>query len=113
MDEENKIEHECKHNSGCEHDGCCHAHGENCNSDGHCNHHGEGGHCHGRGEGWGGKRLGAGRKCEGKRIPFNRRLSEEAIQKIKAYAEENNVSETEALEIAIKKLIFDAKKHNK
>ncbi len=105
----------------CNHEhGNCH-HGEGCHREGHTceNHNGEHkcghgeGHCHGGGEGkgcgWGGKRDGAGRKCENKRIPFNRRLSEDAIQRIKDYAAEHNVSETEALEIAIKNLIFEAR----
>ncbi len=100
----NKNKHICKHDGDCRHEGCCHGHSGNCTEEGHCNE---------KTEGWGGKRSGAGRKCEGKKIPFNRRLSEEAIQKIKAYAEENNVSETEALEIAIKKLIFETKNKSK
>lgn len=103
----------CNHkHEGCQHGEGCH-HGENCHGEGHsCNGHHEG-HCHngeGKGCGWGGKRDGAGRKCENKKIPFNRRLSEAAIQKIKDYAAEHDISETEALEIAVKNLITEARK---
>ncbi len=116
-------EHEnCNHEHGCcgNHQGGCHGHGEG----GHCQGHGEGHHCQGHGGegnchsngegkgcGWGGKRDGAGRKCENKKIPFNRRLSEDAIQRIKDYAEEHNITETEALEIAVKHLIFEKRSH--
>ena len=94
----------CHHNEG----NCGHEH-----SQGHCNHgehhcqgHGEG-HCHNgekQGCGWGGKRDGAGRKCENPKIPFNRRLSEESITKLKNYATENGITETQALERAIENL---------
>ncbi len=106
----------CNHEHGnCHHGGGCHGEGHSCE-----NHNGEHrcgngeGHCHGEGKGcgWGGKRDGAGRKCENKRIPFNRRLSEDAIQRIKDYAAEHNVSETEALEIAVKHLIIQARNKN-
>lgn len=105
----------CNHkHEGCQHGEGCH-HGENCHGEGHsCNGHHEG-HCHngeGKGCGWGGKRDGAGRKCENKKIPFNRRLSEAAIQRIKDYAAEHNVSETEALEIAVKNLILNARRND-
>ena len=107
-------------NEHCNHEhGNCHG-GEGCHNEGHhcegghnCHGHGDG-HCHnsqGKGCGWGGKRDGAVRKCEGKRIPFNRRLSEDAIQRIKDYAIEHNITETEALETAIKNLIFEARNH--
>lgn len=101
--------HECKH----EHCGHGEEHAENHNE--HC-HHGEGHHCgsehhhdghkchKGGCHGHGGKREGAGRKCENPRIPFNRRLSEEAINKLKEYASQNGITETEALEQAIKNL---------
>ena len=104
----------CNHEHGnCHHGGGCRGEGHSCEN--HNGEHGCGhgeGHCHGEGKGcgWGGKRDGAGRKCENKKIPFNRRLSEAAIQKIKDYAAEHNVSETEALEIAVKNLITEARK---
>lgn len=95
--------------------GECREHGEACNHEGHCGHNGEhhchgggkgqchGGGCHGKG-GWGGRRENAGRKCENPRIPFNRRLSEESINKLKEYAAANGITETEALERAIQAL---------
>ena len=43
------------------------------------------------------------------RFVMEKVLSEDAIQRIKDYAAEHNVSETEALEIAIKNLIFEAR----
>lgn len=111
MEEQNYFEHRCVHGRG---EGCrrekreCDHSSEGCHSDEHCLHNHESSHCKGIGKtkgcGWGGKRHGAGRKCEGKRIPFNRRLSEDVIQKIKDYAVKNNLSETEVLEIAIKNL---------
>ena len=55
-------------------------------------------------KGRGGKREGAGRKCENPKIPFNRRLNEELINKLKTYASENGITETEALERAIQNL---------
>lgn len=119
----NHDHEECRHGEGCGHnhgDGChhgenCHGEGKHCdnnNGEHNCHGHGEG-HCHGgegKGCGWGGRRDGAGRKCENKKIPFNRRLSEAAIQKIKDYAAEHDISETEALEIAVKNLITEARK---
>ncbi len=93
-------EHHCGHNHGhCNHNGeeHCHEHTEGH----HC--HGKEGGCHGKGK-WGGKREGAGRKCENPKIPFNRRLNEDLINKLKTYAEENGITETEALERAIKNL---------
>ena len=80
--------HECNHEHHCNHEGHNCGHGE-----GHCHGHGEGhnchgGGCHGKGQ-WGGKREGAGRKCENPKIPFNRRLNEELINKLKTYALEN------------------------
>ena len=99
------FEHEEHCNGG------CHNHGEHCNHEGHGHCHGEHhchggeghGGCHGKGS-WGGKRENAGRKCENPRIPFNRRLSEETINKLKEYAAENGITETEALERAIQNL---------
>ncbi len=96
--------HECNHEHHCNHgQGNCKGEGHH-----HCHEHGEnhqchGGGCQGKGQ-WGGKREGAGRKCENPKIPFNRRLSEELINKIKTYASENGITETEAIEIAIKNL---------
>ena len=103
----------CNHEHGHCHQGeKCHGEGHHCEGEHNCGRHGEG-HCRqGQGCGRGGRREGAGRKCDGKRIPFNRRLSEDAIQRIKNYAAEHNISETDALEIAIKKLIFEAKNQN-
>lgn len=85
----------------CNHEHCHHGEGHHCGEG-----HQEGHHCHGgRGcHGHGGKREGAGRKCENPRIPFNRRLSEESINKLKEYASQNGITETEALEQAIKNL---------
>lgn len=95
--------HECNHEHHCNHEGHNCGHGE-----GHCHGHGEGHNCHGsgcHGKGqWGGKREGAGRKCENPKIPFNRRLNEELINKLKTYASENGITETEALERAIQNL---------
>ena len=95
--------HECNHEHHCNHEGHNCGHGE-----GHCHGHGEGhnchgGGCHGKGQ-WGGKREGAGRKCENPKIPFNRRLNEELINKLKTYASENGITETEALEREIQNL---------
>ena len=95
--------HECNHEHHCNHEGHNCGHGE-----GHCHGHGEGhnchgGGCHGKGQ-WGGKREGAGRKCENPKIPFNRRLNEELINKLKTYASENGITETEALARAIQNL---------
>ncbi|MFR1671524.1 MAG: hypothetical protein ACLSWI_01095 [Candidatus Gastranaerophilaceae bacterium] len=85
----------------CNHEHCHHGEGHHCGEG-----HQEGHHCHGNGgcHGHGGKREGAGRKCENPRIPFNRRLSEESINKLKEYASQNGITETEALEQAIKNL---------
>ncbi len=94
--------HNCEHeHCNHQHGNCGHHHGEGCHNHehGHQCHHGEKEGCQ-----WGGKREGAGRKCENPKIPFNRRLSEESINKIKTYAAENNITETEALERAIKNL---------
>lgn len=95
--------HECNHDHHCNNEGHSCGHGE-----GHCHGHGEehnchGGGCHGKGH-WGGRREGAGRKCENPKIPFNRRLNEELINKLKTYALENGITETEALERAIQNL---------
>ena len=95
--------HECNHDHHCNNEGHSCGHGE-----GHCHGHGEehnchGGGCHGKGQ-WGGRREGAGRKCENPKIPFNRRLNEELINKLKTYASENGITETEALERAIQNL---------
>ncbi len=96
--------HECNHTHHCTHEGhnCSHGEGHHCHNqeEGHQCH---GGGCQGKGQ-WGGKREGAGRKCENPKIPFNRRLSEELINKLKTYAQENNITETEALEKAIENL---------
>ncbi len=104
--------HECNHEHHCNHEGHNCGHGEH-----NCHGHGEGHHCHNKEEGhnchgggcqgkgqWGGKREGAGRKCENPKIPFNRRLNEELINKLKTYASENGITETEALERAIQNL---------
>ncbi len=101
-------EHIESHHEHCRHGEGHHCHGEHhgaghCHEGGHSHHHKDhhcGGGCHGHG----GKREGAGRKCENPKIPFNRRLSEEAINKLKSYASENGITETEALELAIKNL---------
>ena len=54
------------------------------------------------GKNWGGKRLNAGRKrtCS-RKIPFNRRVSENILNILKEYALSHNMTETEALESAI------------
>lgn len=54
---------------------------------------------------WGGKRQNAGRpkQCV-RKISYTRRLSQDVLDKLKAYARENNLSETEALEKAIENL---------
>lgn len=51
---------------------------------------------------WGGKRACAGRKrtCMNK-VPFNRRINENILNILKAYAKEYELTETEALESAI------------
>lgn len=51
---------------------------------------------------WGGKREFAGRKktCR-KKIPFNRRINEDVLNILKEYAQNHNMTETEALESAI------------
>ena len=51
---------------------------------------------------WGGKRECAGRKktCR-KKIPFNRRINEDVLNILKEYAQNHNMTETEALESAI------------
>lgn len=100
FDEKENCHGDCHgHGEGCQHNGEHHCHGE-----GHCHHGGDGhGGCHGKG-GWGGRRENAGRKCENPRIPFNRRLSEESINKLKEYAANNGITETEALERAIQSL---------
>ena len=51
---------------------------------------------------WGGKRLNAGRKrtCI-KKVPYNRRINENILNILKAYANSHNMTETEALESAI------------
>lgn len=120
FDNEENFHEGCRnHGEGCHHGGHCEHNGEHhCHSEGHCHgehnchsegeghhcHGGEGrGKCHGKG-GWGGKRENAGRKCENPRIPFNRRLSEESINKLKEYAAVNGITETEALERAIQNL---------
>lgn len=54
---------------------------------------------------WGGKRQGAGRKNkEITKVTFTKRLLPETIAILKDYAKENDINETEALEIAISKL---------
>lgn len=73
---------------------------EQLNSD--CGRH-RGRRCRGEGQ-WGGRREGAGRKCQSNKIPFNRRLSEDLILKLKNYASEHGITETEALETAIRNL---------
>lgn len=51
---------------------------------------------------WGGKRNCAGRKrtCS-RKIPYNRRISEDVLKILKSYAVAHNITETEALESAI------------
>ena len=51
---------------------------------------------------WGGKRLNAGRKrtCA-RKIPFNRRINESILMILREFAQEHNMTETEALESAI------------
>ena len=51
---------------------------------------------------WGGKRNFSGRKktCL-RKVPFNRRIDERVLNILKAYALENSITETEALESAI------------
>ena len=51
---------------------------------------------------WGGKRERAGRKktCT-KKVPFNRRINENILNILREYAENHNMSDTEALESAI------------
>lgn len=51
---------------------------------------------------WGGKRECAGRKktCL-KKVPFNRRINENILNILRAYANSHNITETEALESAI------------
>lgn len=51
---------------------------------------------------WGGKRNCAGRKktCTNK-VPFNRRINENILNILKAYAQKHDITETEALESAI------------
>ncbi len=51
---------------------------------------------------WGGKRINAGRKrtCI-KKVPFNRRINENVLNILRAYALSQNITETEALESAI------------
>lgn len=51
---------------------------------------------------WGGKRRSSGRKktCL-KKIPFNRRINENILNILKKYAQEHNITETDALERAI------------
>lgn len=85
-------EHHCHHGEGHCHEGHCG------NSEHQC-----GSHKH-EGCGRGGRRENAGRKCENPRIPFNRRLSEDAINTLKEYAAKHEITETEALETAISKL---------
>lgn len=51
---------------------------------------------------WGGKRKNAGRpKICIRKISYTRRLSQDILEKLKSYAKENNLTETEALEKAI------------
>jgi hypothetical protein len=62
---------------------------------------GQGRGCGGQGRGrqWGGRRMGAGRPrmfCERKTI--TKQVSETTVNKIKEYAEANNISENEALD---------------
>lgn len=54
---------------------------------------------------WGGRRINAGRKSCGNKIPFNRRIDETKLEILKNYAKKHNITETEALEIAIEKLV--------
>ncbi len=51
---------------------------------------------------WGGKRASAGRKrtCL-KKVPFNRRINENILKILRVYAQNHNITETEALESAI------------
>ncbi len=51
---------------------------------------------------WGGKRKSAGRKktCS-KKVPFNRRINENILNILRTYAQNHNITETEALESAI------------
>ena len=51
---------------------------------------------------WGGKRECAGRKktCRNK-VPFNRRINEDVLNILREYAQNHNITETEALESAI------------
>ena len=51
---------------------------------------------------WGGKRAQAGRKktCL-KKVPFNRRINENILNILKEYAQNHNMTDTEALESAI------------
>ena len=51
---------------------------------------------------WGGKRECAGRKrtCR-KKVPFNRRINEDVLKILREYAQNHNITETEALENAI------------
>ena len=51
---------------------------------------------------WGGRRECAGRKktCR-RKIPFNRRINEDVLNILKEYAQDHNMTETEALESAI------------
>lgn len=51
---------------------------------------------------WGGRRECAGRKktCR-RKIPFNRRINEDVLNILKEYAQNHNMTETEALESAI------------
>ena len=51
---------------------------------------------------WGGKRCNAGRKrtCT-RKVPFNRRISEDVLNILKEFASSHNLTETEALESAI------------
>jgi len=54
---------------------------------------------------WGGKRENAGRKQECiKKIPYSRRVSADLLEKLKKYASDNNMTETDALEKAISDL---------
>ena len=58
--------------------------------------------CFNKNKCWGGKREYAGRKrtCR-KKVPFNRRINEDALNILKEYAQRHNITETEALESAI------------
>ena len=51
---------------------------------------------------WGGKRQCAGRKksCQ-RKVPFNRRINENILNILRAYAHRHNLTETQALESAI------------